>query len=380
MARDKKKPLFWAISTLIGTIIGAGIFSIPYVFAQAGVLIGTINLLVLGTAVIILYFYIGEVTLRTKGNHQLTGYARKYLGKTGKSLMTFVMMFAIYGALIAYIIGVGKALAAITNLSSLPLSIGFFILVSLAIYTGLKAVKKSELWLNVILLVVVITICFLIAPKINLSNLAAFDFSMIFMPYGVIFFALAGSVAIPEMKEILIDNKKQLKKAIFIGSIIPIIIYFLFALIIVGVTGINTTEIATIGLGNMFGKTMIILGNLFAVFAMATSFLTLGLALKEMYWYDYKINKQVAWLLTCIPPFLIFLFLAKSFIQVIGLTGGIAMSLEGILLVLIFNRAKKLGKRKPEYSIKKSNILSFLLIILFILGMVYTFLTWFKII
>lgn len=373
---ESKRPLFWAIATLIGTIIGAGVFSIPYVFAKAGVLVGTINLIVLGAAVLILYFFIGEVTLRTKGNHQLTGYARIYLGKTGKSLMTFVMMFAIYGALVAYIMGVGMALAAIFGLTlTLPFSIAFFVIAALAIYVGLKAIKESELWLNIILLTVIIAICLIAIPRINLANLAPFDFAQIFLPYGVIFFALAGSVAIPEMKEVLTKDRKQLKKAILIGALIPIVIYFIFALIVVGVTGAGTTEIATIGLGQTFGRTMILLGNLFAVFAMATSFLTLGLALKEMYWYDYKLNKVVAWLLTCVPPLLIFLFLARSFIQVIGITGGIAMSLEGILLVLIFNRAKKLGDRKPEYSIRKSTIISTLLIILFILGMAYTILT-----
>ena len=140
------KPLFWAIATLIGTIIGAGIFSIPYVFAKAGFLVGTINLIVLGAAVLLLYFYTGEIVLRTKGNHQLTGYARRYLGKTGKGLMTFSIMFAIYGALVAYTIGVGKALAAIFGLAyTMPFSIAFFIIAALAIYTGLKAVKESEL-------------------------------------------------------------------------------------------------------------------------------------------------------------------------------------------------------------------------------------------
>lgn len=373
--KKRGKALFWAIATLIGTIIGAGVFSIPYVFAQAGFLVGTINLIVLGAAVLILYFYTGEVVLRTSGNHQLTGYAKRYLGKTGKSLMTFTMMFAIYGALVAYIMGVGMALAAIFGFSAtLPFSIGFFILAALAIYTGLKAVKESELWLNAILLIVIIAICLIIIPRINLANLAPFDFTQIFLPYGVIFFALAGSVAIPEMKEVLTKNRKQLKKAILIGALIPLAIYFIFALIVVGVTGTATTEIATIGLGQTFGKTMILLGNLFAVFAMATSFLTLGLALKEMYWYDYKMNKNAAWLLTCVPPLLIFLFLARSFIQVIGITGGIAMSLEGILLVLIFNRAKKLGNRKPEYTIRKSTVLNIVLITLFILGMIYTIL------
>ena len=76
------------------------------------------------------------------------------------------------------------------------------------------------------------------------------------------------------------------------------IAYLLFALVVVGATGINTTQIATIGLGLLIGKHMILFGNLFAIFAMGTSFLTLGLALKEMYAYDYNLSNFKSWALS----------------------------------------------------------------------------------
>ena len=92
------------------------------------------------------------------------------------------------------------------------------------------------------------------------------------------------------MKEEL-KNPKRLKKAIIIGTLIPIFLYLLFAFAVIAALGINTTEIATIGLGKFFGEIMVIFGNLFAVFAMTTGFFALGLGLKQMYNYDYKIKK-----------------------------------------------------------------------------------------
>ena len=109
-----KQKLFWeAIATMVGTIIGAGVLGLPYVVSQAGFLTGMITILGVGLVVLLLYLYLGETVLRTKGFHQLTGYAEKYLGKWGKGLMTFAMVFGTYGALIAYLIGEGEALAAI---------------------------------------------------------------------------------------------------------------------------------------------------------------------------------------------------------------------------------------------------------------------------
>ena len=73
------KHFYAAIATLVGTIIGAGVLGIPYVISQAGFITGLVNLVILGVAVLLLYLFVGEVVLRTRGNHQLTGYAEIYL-------------------------------------------------------------------------------------------------------------------------------------------------------------------------------------------------------------------------------------------------------------------------------------------------------------
>ena len=176
------------------------------------------------------------------------------------------------------------------------------------------------------------------------------------------------------MEVILKKDKKKLKKAIIIGSLIPFLVYLLFAAAVVGVTGINTTEVATIGLGETLGEYMIIFGNLFAVVAMATSFLILGLALKWMLHYDYKIPKTASWFLTCFIPLSLFLIGIKSFIGVIGITGAIAGGIEGIIIVLTAKKAKEKSQVKPAYSVPLSWILAILLIILFTAGIIYQFL------
>jgi tyrosine-specific transport protein len=156
--------------------------------------------------------------------------------------------------------------------------------------------------------------------------------------------------------------------------------YIFFTFVIVGSMGSETTEIATVGLAELLGQKMFILGNIFAVLAMATSFLTLGLALKEMYNYDYHINEKLSWLLTIAPPLILFFLLEKSFVGIIGLTGGIGMGLEGILVVLMYRKAKKIGARKPEYKMKSFPPIEYALIIIFLMGIIYTILNFFRII
>ena len=360
-----------ATALLVGTIIGAGIFGIPYVIAKAGFLTGLVTIGMLGAVLIVLYLYLGEVVLRTKGNHQLTGYAEKYLGKTGKTIMSVSMLAGIFGALIAYILGMGQSLNAVFGGNPWIYSLLFFAGFAVAIYFGIKTVAKIEFWILPALVVVIVLFAIFSFNKIDIMNLSGFYPYNLFIPYGVILFALLGGAAIPEMRQHLRFECRKFRKSLFIGMIIPIAVYALFALIVVGVTGIGTTEIATIGLGKALGYHMIILGNLFAVFTMGTSFLTLGLAGKQMFNYDYKINHFLSWFLAMFIPLTIALSGLTSFIKAIGIAGTIAGAGEGILIVLMHRKAKKLGDRKPEYKIKTNYVIYSIVIALFIIGTVW---------
>ena len=391
----KKRVMLEAIATLSGTIIGAGVLAIPYSFMKAGFLTGLLNLIILSVAIYFVYLYMGEIVLRTKGKKQLTGYAEKYLGKKGKALMAFSMIFGIYGALIAYLIGVGRSLNALFHFPSLEVfgafipaeilaAFVFFIVASIIVYFGLKIIKTSELLMGAIVVSIMLLIFILSFLKIDFANLVSFNISNVFLPYGVVLFALSGAVAISEMEEELVKNKKHLKKAIIIGTLIPIVFYFLFALTVVGNCGILTSEIATTCLMAKYGVIMMILGNLFPIFAMSTTFFTLGLGLKQMFNYDYKFPHFISWLMTVMVPFSLFLWIfffvkQEIFFKTIDLTGGIAMTLEGILIILMFYAAKRKGDRKPEYEMKYSKILSTIIMILFFLGMIYTILFFFGI-
>ncbi len=369
-----KKLMAEAISTLMGTIIGAGVLSLPYAVSKSGFMVATLQLIIITFFMLLIYLMLGEICLRTKGKHQLTGYAEKYFGKPGRFFMFFSMTTGIYGALLAYIIGEGQALYAIFNISSsLFFSIVFFVIASIIVFLGLGMIRKSELFMGIFMISIILIFSFILIPRINLANLtySANTWQDLFFPYGMILFALGGAVAIPEMKEELVRNTKLIKKCIITGVLIPAFLYLFFMFAAVGFLGKETTQVATIGLGEHLGLYMVLLGNIFAVLAMATSFLTLGLALKEMFWYDYKLNKNLAFLLTVLPPLLVFLFVEKSFAKTIGIAGGLSIGIEGILLVFMHARAIKKGERKPEFKIKIPKIFAAIIILIFLTGVVY---------
>ncbi len=248
-----------AAALLTGTVIGAGVLGIPYAIAQAGFLTGLLTIVALGLIMLMLHLFFGETVLRTSGNHQLPGYAEKYLGKWGKRLTVFTVFFGIYGALVAYLIGEGQALSAIFGLDPLIFSLIFFVIMAVIVYKGLEAISKSEIYFLGVVLFLLLIISFIAfsSTKFDISNLATFNFYNLLIPFGVILFAFGGLEAVPEMKEYLTRDRKKLKKAIILGSLIPLAAYTLFALIVLGITGASTTEIATMGLGTSLGGGMI---------------------------------------------------------------------------------------------------------------------------
>src|SRR3989344_6650330 len=331
--------LIWmAIFTLVGTIVGAGILGIPYVVAKAGVLYGLILMIIIGIAFIYLNLFAGEVILRTNGQHQLTGYAGKYLGKTGKGFMALSLFVNIYGALTAYLIGEGTTLQAIFTVGS-PLfwTLLFFILGVIIVSRGIKATGRMELYLISLLLIVVVLIGIFSFNKINSNYYSGFNWRELFLPYGVILFAFMGSPGIPEVHQVLSKHKKLMKEAILAGSLLPIILYVFFTIVIIGVVGVNNfsllgpdQRIATIALSIYSHPTLGLFANILAVLSMFTSFLALGLALVQVYCYDFKMPRTTALILTFSLPLLIVLFNLTTFITVLGITGARAGGLDGI--------------------------------------------------
>lgn len=364
---------FWeAVAVLTGTIIGAGVLGLPFVIAKLGALPGLAMLLVLGLASLILNLMFAEVILRTRYRHQLAGYARKYLGKFAFTLETVSFLVGGFGALTAYLIGEGKVLTALFGGSEMTNALIFFVVTAIILFAGLKILKVFELWMVLALLVVVFSIFIFGFSSVDLSNYKNIQMNGWLVAYGVILFAYGGAASIVPLREILRGHEQQVKRAVIVATVIPIVVYILFSLIVVGVTGLATTEVATVGLGEKLGQYMIIFGNLFAFFAMGTSFLTIGNTLKEFLHYDLKLSRIVSWALTLIVPLSIFLFVARGFIDTLGVVGGLAFGLSGIILVLMFWRAKKRGDRLPEFHLSKLKIVGGALVLMFLFGLVYT--------
>jgi tyrosine-specific transport protein len=236
----------------------------------------------------------------------------------------------------------------------------------------------KELVLFLVGLILILTVVFLIFgfSSINHANLATMNIEQLFLPFGVVMFALLGTAAIPEMQIELAKQKHLLRKAIIWGSLIPIAVYIIFAYVVLGISGSNVTDGAIIGLRDALGYPFLVLGIVFGLLTMSTSFISIGIALKETFMFDYKISPRISYLCSCYIPlalaFVIFFSgISHAFFKILDITGIISGGIVGLLVVPMIWKAKKHGKRKPEYTIKDNKFIELAIIVVSSAGMVF---------
>ena len=91
-------------SLLAGTIIGAGVFALPYVFVKAGILTGLFYLLIFSAVFTLIHLMYADIILRTKENRRFFGYAEIYLGSWGKWPAILITIVGMIFVLTVYLI------------------------------------------------------------------------------------------------------------------------------------------------------------------------------------------------------------------------------------------------------------------------------------
>ena len=358
---------------LTGMTIGAGVLGIPYVVAQVGLPIGLTYIFILGLVILCLNLIVGEVAVRTGENLQLAGLAGRYLGRGAKSLMSLATILGGYGLLLAYVIGEGQTLAAIFGGNPVWWSVFFWSVGSLLVWRGLQTIKTVEKIFSLVVMMIVAGLSFYLLPHFNSASFQVYNWGNILLPFGVILFALHASPAVAEAHALLPGSQKHFRRAVVIGTMLPTLLYMLFAVAVVGAQGLVTTPIATLGLAKSFGPAIGLIGNIFACLAMGTGFFGFGVALKQTFVWDYKLGTVLSEFLVVIIPLCLFLLGLRNFIAILDLVGGLFIGIEAILMSLVFLRARKRGDIGAErYSLKHVWLILVPVIIVFSLAMILT--------
>lgn len=332
-----------AVLILSGMIIGVGMFGIPYSFVQVGFWLGALELFVIAVAITWLHLLYGEVVLKTPQLHRLPGYVRLHLGERVARLSWASAFFGIVGTLLAYIV-VGSIFLHAIFQNVWGGSSEFFWAAAIAALGALVTAfpLKKEALINGVLTSLLIAFiagfALFLFPGVKAANRAGFNIENLFVPYGVFLFALSGGVVIPDLVTVLGKDRGRVRSAIVVGTLIPAVLYFLFAFAVVGAVGTAASEEAIRGLEPIAGRVAVFLGSMIGFLAVFTSFVVLSSSFQALLSIDSGFSRVLAWLVASGAPFLLYLAGFKNFIAVIGAVGAIAVGIDSALVILMQRR------------------------------------------
>lgn len=337
-----------AVFMITGLTIGAGILGLPYATARIGLFPGVLSIIFIGLLMLALNLMVGEMAIDAKTDMQLPGFAGKYIGGYAKTVLSVVVMFGYFGTLLAYLVGESISLTALFGGHELIWGVIFWSLASGIIWSGLHNVKRVDKVFSAIVIGLVILVIAALFPHMKIENLLAAPIGVFTLPFGVIIFALHATPAIAEAHALMPKAKEKFRKALIIGTLIPIGLYVLFTIAVIGVLGSKVPQLATVGIGDYFGAGAIIISNLFAVLAMTTCYIGLGTALKETFVWDHKIPDHLATFLVVVLPLMLFLAGIRNFVGILDVVGGVFISIEILIMVVIFLKMRIHRKRKNK--------------------------------
>lgn len=338
---------------MVGLIIGAGVFALPYAFAKAGLFWGGVHLIVAFGIVYFLHQWYGEVAFYTKGNHRFVGYVEMYLGKKVKFFSALTTLGAYYGSLLVYALMGGIFLANFTSLFNgqtvLFTTLLFFAAGGLAALFKVSKIAEINFFLTLPIFGFIIYLLFFSFPYIKAENFFSAGNLLInknwFLPYGIWLFSLTGFSAIPPTRDIFANSGiKNFRRVVSISLFLAVIAYIVFIFSILGVSGSFTTEDALFGIRNVLGDRVMAIGSIIGFLAVFTSYIALAVDMKSMFRYDYKIPRFLAWFLVVVPPIILYLENVDGLISTLSIIGSVGMGILGIFIVLMRRKIVKILK------------------------------------
>ncbi|MBY8119534.1 aromatic amino acid transporter [Vibrio fluvialis] len=360
-------------STLIiaGTTIGAGMLALP--LASAGIGFSTSLMIMLALWALMAFTALLMVEIHQYADKDATLHtlAKQILGNKGKWIATFAMLFLFYALCAAYIAGGGAQFTnRISEFTGLEVSgptgtLIFTLIVAAVVTIGTGTVDRVNRLLFAGKMVAMVMVLTFLAPNVSQSYLLSMPLGqgLIVASIPVIFTSFGFHGSIPAIVNYLDGHTPSLRKAIVVGSAIPLVIYVFWQVVTLGVVS-QPDLIDNAGLSALIGTLSQTvhqsnLGHVIGIFAdlaLLTSFLGVSLGLFEFMGdtirkKDGNMNRIVASLVTFTPPLMFALFYPQGFIMALGYA-AIALAVLAIFLPLVMvARVRRQANNNDYYQV-----------------------------
>ena len=340
-----------------GTSIGAGMLALPVFtgfmgFVPALIFLGLCWLFMFVTAMLFL-----QVNLSLDGEPNLVTMAEKTLGVWGKAFSWVVYLLLLYSLTAAYIAACSPLFVnAAATLLGVPVPDAFgpfplLIFFGIIIYLGTKTVDYLNRFLMLGLVLSYFLLVIFLPQHVQGNLLQHVDFQASWLAVPMMITSFGFHIIIPTLTTYMRHNVARLRWMVFVGSVIPLLVYVLWEILALGIVPITGDN----GLANAFehglkaseplsklihNPTLSLGISFFSFFAIITSFLGVSTSLSDFLKDGFKLKKTsggkaLACLLTFIPPLIFVLFYPRGFLTALQYAGVFVALLLGLLPALM---------------------------------------------
>lgn len=342
---ESKLTFLESTSIIIGHGVGSGILSVPFLASRnnwhdiiwIAAVAYCMNLL--------LHFMIAELSLNNNGAQFIKCFENElFVGKLKMActwLAFGLLGFSVVVNVSGFITGAAAVFSAWFHLPSVVGMLLFYVLAASVVYIGMKLVGICEK-IAVISMFGVIGILFvatMLSETPEISTKFYSNNNMLAL-YSMIAFSLSAVMSVPQVVKGLEGDEKGIRKAIAAGTGLNMgLILLITFMTLLGCSNV-TENGALVDLSGHLGGWVSIIGYVFSLLALATSFWANTLNLRDIVNEQTKWGEKISWLAATVPCLVIALVGVQSFV---GFTrmASVVQVLTGVGVIVAYNRSRR---------------------------------------
>ena len=335
-----------AASVIIGHGIGAGILSVPYLASRNSIRDIVLIIILCTLFNIVLHLLIAELSLNNNGAQFVRCFNSELFTGLLKKLFTwlaFVLMgFSVIVNVGAYLTGAAAVFESWFGVSRILGMLIFYVLCAAVVFFGVKLVGICEKY-AVGSMVIVVLILLVATLRGSISPLPAKfrTWNNALALFGMVSFSLSAVMSTPQVVKGLGMKPGRIRAAISTGIIVNACVIFLVTLTTLMGAGTAITEDgALVDLARKMGGWVSIVGYIFTLLALATSFWTNTLNLRDIISEQVHLSRNLCWLAASLPPLVLAILAGSSFVT-LSRIASIIMVVTSLGIILAYNRSRK---------------------------------------
>ena len=352
MQGESKLNFLEATGIIVGHGVGAGILSVPYLASHNSFRESVFILIFAYLVALVLHLIIAELSYNNNGAQFVKCFDSELFAGKIKTVLTWTAFILLGVSVIvnvsAFLTGAAAVFAQWFGLPDFVGILIFYVLGAGVVFVGMKLVGICEKY-AVIAMVIVMGVIFVATLMRGTEALPTGwrGFNNALALFGMISFSLSAVMSTPQVVKGLGGDKKRIRSSIALGLAVNASLIFLITLTtLLGTGGDVSEEGAFVDLARRFGGWVAVVGYVFTLLALATSFWANTLNLRDIVSEQTGWGRRLSWLIASLPCLVLAILGLDSFV---GFTrfASIIQVVTGIGIIVAYNCSRRRVGKSP---------------------------------